>query len=443
MAASDMTVRSDISMLKGNAFYSFLESAFSNDIKELVRLQGFSSARSLLQCNLQLLNVINIESDDNNLIAIKQIAAFRLADGKWMVKPGIQYDVDCLMSTLHWDIEQQTSYPFDGSIVVSSELLRRFPWLKALIHFCESSPSSENRTDLGCLFHFIENISDNLMKPPNRNRYSNQVEQFAFILSILGGRRVYEFIRLNLPGSLPSLSTLAIRFDENRENLVEGRFRFESMRSYFKSINVKYAFVSEDCTGIIKKVSYDRQSNSFVGFCPELQSDGFPRVSSFKFESFHDLENAFKNHRLSSLLNIYAIQPIAPHGQRSSPFLLSAYGTDNKFDTYHLINRWLKIFDESLERGIRIVGFSTDCDARYLRTMRLAMNFFTSLPNWDLRQRPDIFRVEVPASWNWFYLDPRQLFVVFQVKLLTVLLLEETIESINKDIDSSFTVMIT
>ena len=75
--------------------------------------------------------------------------------------------------------------------------------------------------------------------------------------------------------------------------------------------------------------------------------------------------------------------------------------------------------------------------------MRLAMNFFTSLPNWDLRQRPDIFRVEVPASWNWFYLDPRQLLVVFQVKLLTVLLLEETIESINKDIDSSFTVIIT
>ena len=80
MATSDMTVRSGISMLKGNAFYSFLESALSNDIKELVRLQGFSSARSLLQSNLQLLNVINI----------KQIAAFRLADGKWMVKPGIQ-----------------------------------------------------------------------------------------------------------------------------------------------------------------------------------------------------------------------------------------------------------------------------------------------------------------------------------------------------------------
>ena len=137
-----MTVRSDISMLKDNAFYSSLESAFSNDIKKLVRLQDFSSARSLLQSNLPLLNVINI----------KQIAAFRLTDGRWMVKPGIQYDVDCLMSTLHWDMEQQTSYAFDGSIVVSSELLRRFPWLKALIHFCESSRSSENRTDPGCSF---------------------------------------------------------------------------------------------------------------------------------------------------------------------------------------------------------------------------------------------------------------------------------------------------
>ena len=118
---------------------------------------------------------------------------------------------------------------------------------------------------------------------------------------------------------------------------------------------------------------------------------------------------------MTSSLNIHAIQPIKSPFSQASPFLLSAYGTDNKFETSHVINRWLKIFDESLERGIRVVGFSTDCDARYLRAMRLVSNFFATLPNYDFRERSDAFKVHLPGNWTWFFLDPTQLFVVLQV----------------------------
>lgn len=134
------------------------------------------------------------------------------------------------------------------------------------------------------------------------------------------------------------------------------------MVNELRSMNTKYAFASEDCTDIIQKVCYDRLSNSFVGFCPPLQNNGFPRLFPFKIESFSDLEDKFRTEMLSSSLNIYAIQPIISDGQRSSPFLLSAFGTDNSFDSYDLLNRWLKIFDESLRRGVRIVDFATDCD---------------------------------------------------------------------------------
>ena len=199
-------------------------------------------------------------------------------------------------------------------------------------------------------------MANNLTKPSNHNRYSNLVKEFAFVLSILGGRQAYEFIRINLPGGLPSLQKLSSFFNEEREQLVEGEFRFDSMKAHLKSMNVSYAFVAEDCTGAVQKVCYDRQSNSFVGFCPPLQNDGFPRVLSFNIESFYELEKAFETKPLSSLLNVHAIQPIAGHGQYSSPFLLAAYGSNNKFDTYHVISRWLKIFDESLQRGIRLVG---------------------------------------------------------------------------------------
>ena len=209
------------------------------------------------------------------------------------------------------------------------------------------------------------------------------------ILSILGRRQVYEYVRINLPGSLPSLTTLSTIFNQHKEKLLEGDFRFDYMKNHFESMKVKYAFAAEDCTSVIRKVCYDRCSNSFVGFCPRLQNDGLPQISSFVIESISDLEIAFETESLSSLLNVYAIQPITSEGQHFSPLVLSAFGSDNKFETHHIIARWLKIFDESLKRGRRILGFSTDCDSRYLRTMRLVTNFFASLLNVNFRQSPD------------------------------------------------------
>lgn len=415
MAISGTSLYPNLFMLKGNTFYDFLESEFSFEIKEIARLQGYSSARSLLHSHRHLLDFIHIKSNDPTLIVIKHLAAFNQNDGTWTIKAGIQYDAEQLMSAVIRLEELETTSRSDDSILVSNDVLGRFPWLKNVIRFCQNSSLVEDRNDLNFLSSFIENLSNNLMKSPNRYRYSDDIEQFALVLSILGRRQVYEYIRINLPGGLPSLTTLSTIFNQNREKLLEGEFRFDSMKNHFESMKVKYAFAAEDCTSVIRKVCYDRWSNSFVGFCPQLQNDGFPQLSSFVIESISDLEIAFETESLSSLLNVYAIRPITSESQHSSPFVLSAFGSDNKFQTHHVIARWLKIFDESLKRGIRILGFSTDCDSRYLRCMRLVMNFFASLPNVDLRQSPNVYNVDIPSNWKWFYLDPKQLFLVFQV----------------------------
>ena len=279
------------------------------------------------------------------------------------MKAGVQYDVDYLMTAMRRAEHRQSTVQPDNSFGVSTDILSCFPWLKNLILFCQNSMSVEAQNDLSFLSSFIENIANNLTKSPHHNRYSHLIEQFVFALYVLGGRQAYEFVRINLPRSLPSLSTLSNLLNQSKEPLKEGDFCFDSMTNHLKSMKVKYAFTSKDCTGIIKKVCYDCQSNSFVGFCPPLHNNDFPRPSIFRTESFSDLEETFRSETFSSLLNIHAIQPITRLDQRSSPFLVSAYGTDNKFDSYHLIRRWMKIFDESLRRGIRIVGFSTDCDS--------------------------------------------------------------------------------
>ncbi|CAF4757347.1 unnamed protein product, partial [Rotaria magnacalcarata] len=41
------------------------------------------------------------------------------------------------------------------------------------------------------------------------------------------------------------------------------------------------------------------------------------------------------------------------------PFLLSAYGVDNTFTAIDILRRWMYIFESCLDKGVRIVGFST------------------------------------------------------------------------------------
>ena len=413
---SNVPADGNIFALKGNSFYDFLESTFNSELKEIVRLQGYSSPYSLLHSMHQLLDFIDIRSDDPALILVKRIAAFRQIDDTWIVKAGIQYDVDQLMSILHRSQEsERTSHP-DGSLVVSSAALRRFPWLKNLIMHCENSLLNIHFEESGFVSSFIENFFDNSTRSPNQYRYCHRVEQFAFILSVLIRRQGYEYIRTNLPGSIPSLSTLSTIFHQYREKFLEGEFRFDSLRTHFQSIKSIYAFTAEDCTGVIRKVTYDSSSNSFVGFAPQLTHDGFPQLPFSRIDSFSNLKGAFESQSLSSILNLHAIQPITTDDYGRPPFILSAYGSDNKFDTHHIMSRWLKIFNECLQRGVRILGFSTDCDPHYLRAMRLVTNFFAALPNFDLRRSSDVFYVSIPRDWNWFYLDPKQLFLVFQVK---------------------------
>lgn len=415
--------------MKSDAFYTFLEMEFSTDVKELIRRQGFSSANSLIHSNVHPLDIIQLNSKDPNVILVKQIIAFHQNDDTWIIKPGILYDVNCLMSSLRQAQDKKTSHRSLEGIFVSSNVFDSFPWLKSLIIFCQNQLSSLTEKKSDCLMSFIEHMVENSMKPPNRYRYSDQIEELAFVLNLLSGRQGYEFIRLNLPGAFPSITTLSNRFNENREKISEGQFRFDSLKDYFQSMNVEYAFASEDVTGVVKKVSYDCQSNSFVGFCPTLHSDGFPRSSGLDVPSFYDLENRFMSDPISPFLYIHAIQPIKSHSTHGSPFLLSAYGTDNKFTTSDVINRWLKIFDESLKRGIRIIGFSTDCDARYLRAMRVISNFFAHVPNYDFRKRSNVFTIDLSHRWKWFYLDSTQLFLVFQVTKIILLFYFKTILS--------------
>ncbi|CAF4498189.1 unnamed protein product [Rotaria socialis] len=126
------------------------------------------------------------------------------------------------------------------------------------------------------------------------------------------------------------------------------------------NLNVQYVFDSEDCTGIVKRIKYDSTTNTFTGF-PSLLGRGVPVKSYYQTDSFDALKLWLNSIDKASLLNVHMIQPVqsTDNSSISSPYLLSAYGIDNTATANDILQRWWYIFNQSLQRNIRTIGFST------------------------------------------------------------------------------------
>ncbi|CAF4628340.1 unnamed protein product [Rotaria socialis] len=273
-----------------------------------------------------------------------------------------------------------------------------------------------NNNEPTFLTAFIDCIVNNLNKSSNNYRYSKSIEQFALSLYILGGKMTYQFVRMNLSPALPSVQTLNKLISSSDLRINEAQFRFDKLHEYFNGIDVKYAFASEDCTGVIRKINYDQETNSFVGFATPLVN-GIPVSKYYQTNSFNQLESWFNSSDKSSLLNIHMMQPLPSSNNSTAPsaFLLAGYGAVNTYTSMDILRRWLFIFDNNLQKNIRIIGFSTDGDAKYLRAMRLVSGFFASLPYFKLDERRAAFDLTATTTkWPWFYLRSKQLLLFFQ-----------------------------
>ncbi|CAF2057522.1 unnamed protein product [Rotaria magnacalcarata] len=86
------------------------------------------------------------------------------------------------------------------------------------------------------------------------------------------------------------------------------------------------------------------------------------------------------------------IQPVRSTTQNTilSPFLLSAYGIDNTATVNDILKRWWYIFNQCLQRNIRIIGFV------------------------PVHQHQHAFTVKLKSRWPWFFLREQQLSLFFQ-----------------------------
>ncbi|CAF4104475.1 unnamed protein product [Rotaria sp. Silwood2] len=404
--------------LKNDDFYEFIQVLVGQQMVDILKFQSITSTQSLIR-NPNIFEIFNMNCSESSFLMIRERSCFQLDNGTFIVKIGLINNLNCLLEFLKQQQQKQikTSSNADSNPSLSFDFINKYPLLKKLIIWYQRV-SNENEADENkdkFLNHFIDTITDNLTKSKNNFRYSNSIKNFALSLYILGGKLTYEFLRLNLPGSLPHLSLLNSLISSSDSRISEGEFRFDQLQKHFDSLNVQYAFGSEDCTGIVKRIKYDSTTNTFTGF-PSLLDRGVPIKSYYQTNSFDALKLWFNSIDKASLLNVHMIQPVQSTDNSSipSPYLLSAYGIDNTATANDILQRWWYIFNQSLQRNIRIIGFSTDADPKYLRAMRLMSGFLGALPNFQVHQHPQAFQIKIRSHWSWFYLREQQLLLFFQ-----------------------------
>ena len=245
---------------------------------------------------------------------------------------------------------------------MSLDFLNKHPLLKSLILWYQRVDHDHitNKDNYGLLKDFIDTVTSNLTKSMNHFRYNDTINKFALSLYILGGKLIYEFIRLNLPGSLLNLTILNKLISNSNSEISESEFRFDHLQKHCENLNVQYVFGSEDAIGVIKKIKYDSATNTFNGFSTPLDR-GIPVKQCYQTDSYDTLKFCFNSIEKSSLLNVHMIQPVQSSDQSTiqSPFILSAYGIDNTATATNILHRLWYIFNQCLQRNVRIVGFST------------------------------------------------------------------------------------
>ncbi|CAF3298097.1 unnamed protein product [Rotaria sp. Silwood2] len=393
----------DMMKLSHDTFYNFLEITLNKDLCELFRIQAIRDMSSLSSISVdELIQILNFDVVELNYL--KKALGFVSVDGNFHLRLGFQNLLERLFSLVKSKKNSSVKSLQLTHNQIEDDILRQ------LTELWKHSFSSSNEYNIPIVIPWIKNIFDNFKKSKNKFSYDNHIQQFALLLLILGGRNCYEFLRLNLPGALPHISNIESLMRNQEARIIECKFQFKLLKEYSQSNNCSYVFASEDCTSSVCRIDYDAQINSFIGLSSPL-IDGVPKPTFFRTDNFEELKMWFEKYNKSKLINLHMIQSVV---SSAPPFILSTYGSDNKVTATDILKRWLYIHNQCSVQGVRVIGFSTDGDARYLRAMRLCSRFFAELPNLNLFKHNDNFHIKIPDQWSWFLMKEQQLLLFVQ-----------------------------
>jgi hypothetical protein len=191
--------------LRGDCFYCMVDEFCGPEALELLKFQLINSSTDLLEID-DVFSILQIESDRTT--SLKEILGVPINNQSgsysFYVMPGIRLKLERFIRSLRCLVLpiESSSSSTTTPLTIPSELLQRYPFLIDLIYCLESNLLT------GFSLDFISNMLSNLTHSKHSFRYEQSVKDFAASIFILGGCHVYEFIRLNIPGSIPSLTSL-------------------------------------------------------------------------------------------------------------------------------------------------------------------------------------------------------------------------------------------
>lgn len=128
------------------------------------------------------------------------------------------------------------------------------------------------------------------------------------------------------------------KIQDSKERIIEGQLRCDELKEHLDRTNSsKVVFLSEDGSGIVRRIVYDGKTNQLIGLVlPFNESNGIPKFFSFVANSREDIENYMK---LPQSKHVYIViaQPLDGRGV---PFILQLFGSDNKFTAADVQKRW-------------------------------------------------------------------------------------------------------
>ena len=230
----------DLLSYSENRFFEFVKD-FVGDIEaEILRIQCIRNVRTLLHVD-DVFSLFDVSCKET--FALKQISCFINDDLTYIVRPGIKSNMEYFIDSL------RKCYASSGTKGQSSPFTEKTMKQQRKFHVETANSmsvgmtTSDSNLSKSFLQVFIDNTIDNMNRSSNNYRHDPAVEKFASALYILGGHNAYEFIRINLPGSIPSISTLKI-FNKNVNlSLKESEFRFDSLKKYLSTLDSSFVFV--------------------------------------------------------------------------------------------------------------------------------------------------------------------------------------------------------
>ena len=293
----------NIFTLKSEEFFRVIRSLVGEIVCNILQIQLIDSAENFLN-TIDIFEIFKYDSEEIDEIKVK--SCFKMRNGDYVIRAGILNNMTYLKAILRKKFEQHYSFTNNVQKERYYELIDQNSMLQALIDWCSLNRLTNNDNNEKQLFisSFIDTIAKNINKSKQSYRYNGCVKDFALVLYTLGGKQCYEFVRINIIGALPNLTTINKLISNTDFILTECQFCFGPLKQYADTLNVRFGFCAEDCTSVIKKVEYNVITTSFVGFVAKL-SNGVPICNYYQTDSFEQLQFWFDNIEKAPLLSIH------------------------------------------------------------------------------------------------------------------------------------------